>query len=321
MANPSVNEPSEQHVVEAIQWLVLFESGDVNISDKHAFEQWQQRPEHDLAWQRLGRTSQYFSSSLNMSTEDTMSSIEKSDAALRHKRRSIKTLLSLGGLGLTFWGTQHIVTPWTQHLHGRMTADLSTAVGEQKQHQLADGSTLFINTLSAIDVDFDASPPLTLHYGEIAIQNSSGATLRSANHLFIPDQNSEFSIYRDQSECRLSVLQGQVRCRVGNNTISVLAGNTIKSDSNGFHSKHNTSTSLSWREGIITAEQQTLNDFIHYLARYRPGYLACAEEIASLTLSGSFPITDTDAILANLCQILPIKQQHISRYWVRLVAV
>ena len=78
---------------------------------------------------------------------------------------------------------------------------------------------------------------------------------------------------------------------------------------------------LSWRQGILTAERMTLGQFLQELNRYRPGYLSCSDEIAPLVLTGSFPIKNTDAILANVCRTLPIKQQRISPYWVRLTSV
>jgi len=159
-----------------------------------------------------------------------------------------------------------------------------------------------------------------LHYGELALSRSGGARLRAGGNLFSPAPGSEFTLYKQADRCRLYVLAGQVRCIFqGGHEYTKAAGQGLLQQGREIRHTPVNPHHLSWRQGLITAERTTLGDFVAQLARYRPGYLGCAEDIADLNLSGSFPITDTDAILDNLCRTLPIRQQRISRYWVRLM--
>jgi transmembrane sensor len=56
------------------------------------------------------------------------------------------------------------------------------------------------------------------------------------------------------------------------------------------------------------------------LSRYRPGYLGCAPEVAGLRLSGTFLLDDSEAVLANLQDSLPVHVRRLTRYWVRIEA-
>ncbi|MEM9621438.1 MAG: DUF4880 domain-containing protein, partial [Pseudomonadota bacterium] len=68
----SHGNPSNQQVAEAIQWLVKFESGEINEQERHAFHSWRsQNPLHNMAWERLGTASQQFAPLATMASEQT----------------------------------------------------------------------------------------------------------------------------------------------------------------------------------------------------------------------------------------------------------
>jgi transmembrane sensor len=71
---------------------------------------------------------------------------------------------------------------------------------------------------------------------------------------------------------------------------------------------------------MLVAIDWRLGDFITELARYRPGHLSCAPEVAELRVSGAFTVDDSDAVLANLTASLPVRVRSFSRYWVRVEA-
>jgi transmembrane sensor len=73
-----------------------------------------------------------------------------------------------------------------------------------------------------------------------------------------------------------------------------------------------------WTEGVLYAEKMPLGAFCAELARYRPGLLRCAPEVAALPVSGAFQLADTDATLAALAASLPVRIELRTRWWVTI---
>ncbi|WP_075179228.1 DUF4880 domain-containing protein [Neptunomonas phycophila] len=315
-------EPNEQHVAEAIEWLVLFEAGTQSLEDQRAFARWQKHPAHQIAWQRLGRASRHFDPVHGLSGQQAMRSVQSADQLIQSKRKTLKILLSIGGVGVLAAGTGGAgLSLGSQPLYDRLMADVTTAIGEQKRQVLLDGSSMMLNTQSGIDIDFDATPELSLRYGDVYIRQSGSARLRVDRHLISPSNQSSFVVsYRD-AICQVHVLKGSLRCWMNGVMYELQAHQSLRHQNGRTQRAVTNLNALSWRQGILTAERMTLGQFLQELNRYRPGYLSCSDEIAPLVLTGSFPIKNTDAILANVCRTLPIKQQRISPYWVRLTSV
>ena len=56
------------------------------------------------------------------------------------------------------------------------------------------------------------------------------------------------------------------------------------------------------------------------MARYRPGLLRCAPEVAELKVSGTYQLADTGQILQLLTRSLPVRVDYRTRYWVSIGA-
>ena len=75
-----------------------------------------------------------------------------------------------------------------------------------------------------------------------------------------------------------------------------------------------------WVDGMIEARDMPLADFLAELARHRRGHLGCADGVAGLRVSGTFPLADTDQILLALAATLPIRVRRLTPYWIDVVA-
>ncbi|KPY23147.1 PupR protein [Pseudomonas syringae pv. philadelphi] len=73
-----------------------------------------------------------------------------------------------------------------------------------------------------------------------------------------------------------------------------------------------------WRDGVLTAQNQPLGDFLRELGRYRPGLLRWEPALETLRVTGSFQIDNTDRVLSLLAASLPVEVQMRTRYWVTL---
>lgn len=77
-----------------------------------------------------------------------------------------------------------------------------------------------------------------------------------------------------------------------------------------------TDRSVAWVKGLLVADGTRLDELVAELARYRPGVLRCAPEVAMLRVSGVLHLADTDLALDNLAAALPIQVIRRTRYWV-----
>ncbi|MGL6091290.1 MAG: siderophore-interacting protein, partial [Pseudomonas paracarnis] len=75
-----------------------------------------------------------------------------------------------------------------------------------------------------------------------------------------------------------------------------------------------------WSDGVISAHNMRLEDFLAELGRYRNGLLRCSEAVAGLRVSGTYQLDDTDQVLKLVAQSLAIDVTYRSRYWVTVSA-
>jgi transmembrane sensor len=64
---------------------------------------------------------------------------------------------------------------------------------------------------------------------------------------------------------------------------------------------------------VATGDNLPLAQFIERLSAYRHGYLGCDPAVSALTVSGTFPLHDTDMALDMLTRALPVQLNAASR--------
>jgi transmembrane sensor len=70
---------------------------------------------------------------------------------------------------------------------------------------------------------------------------------------------------------------------------------------------------------MLPVDGMPLAEFLAELRRYRTGWIDCAPEVASLPISGAFPLADTDRVLAAVADTLPLRLRYRTRYWVSVL--
>lgn len=73
-----------------------------------------------------------------------------------------------------------------------------------------------------------------------------------------------------------------------------------------------------WRQGLLVAEDMTLEDLIAELNRYQYGYINISDDVAQLKVYGSFPLSDTNRALAMLTTVLPIQVRQVFPGWIKV---
>lgn len=321
------SQPNEAIVATAIDWLIRLRCDDcANV--RAACQRWRaQHPDHELAWQRICTLEADFSRRRQQIDGQAASSAV--EQVLRRDRR--RQVLKKGGIGLSCllllaaWQRRPLENQW--HI---LQADLRTPTGGQRQVTLPDGTQMLLNTGTAVDIRYDdTARTLLLHQGEIHIATAPDARQRpfaviTAEGRVMPI-GTRFTVRSNPETDRtaVQVLAGAVElypADAPDRTTRLEAGQGASFNRQGAtHAAALPNTAAAWVDGILAAEDMRLDDFLDELGRYRNGWLRCHPDVAALRLTGTFPLQDTDRILASLPRFLPVRIQRKSRYWISVV--
>lgn len=293
----------------AAQWLALLESGAATERDHAALQQWRDsHPQHEQTWQKAQSLRQRFS---DLPHALAMASLDRPQPG---RRAILKRALGVAALVPTAWliSRQLPIEVWR--------ADLHTATGERRRLTLADGSSLQLNTATAVDVDL-AQRRISLVDGELAV-NVPGSALVSVQTRYgeVAVSQAEMCVRQLASGCLVSVLKGAVQVRDLQGQVASLSGGQqalLQAQGLGTWTPFDV-LQLGWRDGVLTAQNQPLGDFLRELERYRPGVLRWDPSLEALRVTGSFRLDDTDRILTLLSQTLGFEVRARTRYWVTL---
>lgn len=301
---------ARQAVRAAAQWLALLESGGANEQDRANWQRWREMcASHEQAWQKAQALRQRFS---DLPCGLALSSLDRPDPA---RRVVLKRALGAVALVPAAWliSRQLPLDVWR--------ADLHTATGERKKVQLADGSSLQLNTASAVDVDVQ-NRRVKLIEGELSLKvpGASPLTIHTRFGRVIVSQ-SEVCVRQDAHGCRVSVFDGSVPLHPLQGPALLLRGGQQVSLQAAGATAITPFDALApgWREGVLMANNQPLGDFLRELGTYRPGVLRWEPELDALRVTGSFRLDDTDRVLALLAASLPLEVHSRTRYWVTLL--
>jgi transmembrane sensor len=293
----------------AAQWLALLESGAATERDHAALQHWRDsHPQHEQTWQKAQSLRQRFSA---LPQALAMASLDRPQPG---RRAVLKRALGVAALVPAAWllSRQLPIDAWR--------ADLHTATGERKRLSLAEGASLQLNTATAVDVDL-AQRRITLVDGELAL-NVPGTTAMTVHTRYgqLRVSQAEVCVRQQASGCLVSVLKGAVQVRDLNGQLATLQGGQqapLKASGLGAWAAFDV-LQLGWRDGVLTAQNQPLGDFLRELERYRPGVLRWDPSLEALRVTGSFRLDDTDRILNLLAQSHGFKVQARTKYWVTL---
>jgi transmembrane sensor len=286
------------------------ESGYANERDRAQLQCWRDsHSSHEQAWQKALLLRQRFA---DLPSALAMASLDRPQAS---RRTVLKRAVGAVALVPTAWliSRQLPLDVWS--------ADLRTATGERKKVQLADGSSVQLNTASAVDIGLK-NRRLKLLEGEIALNvpGTSPLTILTRFGQVIVSQ-SEVCVRQGAVGCKVSVLRGSVQLQPLHGPVfSLLGGQQVSLQAAGANAVEPFDVlAPGWRDGVLMAQNQPLGDFLRELSTYRPGVLRWEPALESLRITGSFRLEDTDRILALLEASLPLEVHSRSRFWVTLV--
>ena len=153
---------------QALEWQVVFWSGEVQEHEQLAFQSWlADDARHAQAWERI----QQFGQQMQLAPQDVASRVLRaglSAQAVQRRRALLRSVLLLACGGLGSYGISR--TPqWAA-----WNADYRTASGQRKELTLPDGTLLVLNTASSLNVHYsDTQRSVVLLGGEVLISTAS----------------------------------------------------------------------------------------------------------------------------------------------------
>ncbi|MET4575064.1 FecR family protein [Ottowia thiooxydans] len=317
MSAPTANHiPIPEHVrKKAAAWLVELQSDEVGEHTRYEWQRWRAaHPDHERAWQRIESLGTKL-----QALQPALAHAALSPAKSSGRRRTVQALaVALFAGGIAWVGEERV--PWRQ-----WAADRRTGVGERDTIMLPDGTRIELNSDTAIELAFsDSERGVRLVAGEIFV--ASGPDDRALSRPFF--------VYTAEGRVQPIGTQFTVRQTVrGQSTVAVYAGAVMVQPEQGSPRLLNAGeqarftreqvaepvdadeSSTAWIQGIIVAQDMPLAAFIAELARYRSGWLGCADSVAHLRVTGTYPVSDTTKVLGMLTRALPVEIHYRTRFW------
>ncbi|QEI05370.1 DUF4880 domain-containing protein [Pigmentiphaga aceris] len=316
----------------AAEWYALLSSGQVTERDRSDWQQWFERSAaHRAAWQRVEAVSQQFEPVVAGRIE-RMASVAGLDTAARQRRQRRTVLRSfalLGTTGALVWGGAQ--TAPGQRLLAAARADHATGVGGFLALRLEDGTQVWLNTDTALRVDYRSDlRQLVLLRGEVSIATAADAArpfvvLTTEGHF--QALGTRFNVSSSADETSLSVFEGLVRARfapageAAAPAYDVAAGMQLRGNRRQVSAMTAvTNDAGAWTRRILQVQEAPLASVVAHLARYRPGHLGYSDDIAALSVTGTFPLDDIDRALHMLTLVLPVQVRSPLPWWTTIQA-
>ncbi|MEM1412017.1 MAG: FecR domain-containing protein [Pseudomonadota bacterium] len=281
----------------AQEWFVLMQTGEPTAEDRQAFTRWRDTdPRHRAAFEELEAV--WLAAASLRSAFDSPSpqsqrgpALPKPDAPPRRtSHRSLAHNVSRKvpwrGLAATFAAMAAFAVFAGPSVALRMHADHLTRAGEQAQIALPDGSQAWLNTDTAVAVNFSNDVRrITLLKGEAQFDVATDpqrpftveADLGSATAV-----GTIFTVREFEGASEITVVEGIVTVEAfapsleqdGGDASTLTEAERVRIHSGGGLSPVETVTLASanaWREGYIAFQNLPVDEALAELDRYRPG--------------------------------------------------
>lgn len=309
---------------EAARWLVRLHSGEAGPADHAAFERWRaDSPDRELAWQRAQRLTQQFNA------VPAALGVPLLTREARVSRRTVLRTLAAVGFAAP-------AAAWLGYrVNHRQAGEYRTAVGENQDLVLADGSQVLLNTDTGMNVRYsDAARVVQLRAGEVYVRTAAD---KAARPFYVETPQGRLQALGTRFVVRqmdtrdamteLTVLEHRVAVTLANggSTRVFNAGESVRFTAQAFlqgdilpDAPLRSGVAPGWTRGVIEADNMRLDALLAEVSRYRRGVVRCDPAVAGLRVSGVFRLQDTDALLAVVANTLELRVTTRTPYWVSL---
>ena len=316
-------QPSAAVKREATDWWVRLDSGELDPRQYQAFQRWLHTdPSHTLAFDEV---TQLWGELDAIKPLLGMPAATRQSAGKPRRTRSValpRFAAWPAGLALC------CLLLWLSPLGLLFRADLHTGIGEIRRVQLSDGSTVTLNSDSALSVSMEANVRhLRLLKGEALFQVS-------------PDKNRPFRVHAGTGSVTALGTVFNIRLRdkrtevtVTEHSVAVTLDQSAQAsrleegqsltfdarDGMGAAQVADTRALTAWQRGKLVFQDKPLGEVVAELNRYHHGYMFIGDDtISQRRVNGVFRTDDPLAALEVLQNSLRIQATRIGDYLILL---
>lgn len=305
---------------QALEWVAKLQSDLHSQQDLDAFERWQSQSQaHSDAYQSAVRLWQAVDSPAQEIYPDYQKEIE---AALRAAKTSPKNA----------WWPQHslaiacslMLTVFIGLMIFNNTkalrSDYYTKPGQQMEFQLTDGSTVFMNSNTILNVDFNEHErSIELIEGEAffkVVKNSSRPFMVKAGKGVTKVTGTQFNVDHYQEDVEVIVKKGEVSVATANQQTTLTAGKQVSYSADQLAAVKTANLhQLAWQNQQLIFDNQTLENVITELNHYYPGQIILLNRsLAVSEVNGVFHIADVHQALTALQESMGLKKHQLGEY-------
>jgi transmembrane sensor len=315
---------------EAATWIWRLDSADATAADRQAFEAWsRQDPRHRRAATELSAVWGALDGLAEAKRDEKIATFANS--AKRASRRSAQpwwfaaaalVVVAVGG------------AIWLQR--GSELQTLATAVGQQRNVTLADGSIVTLNTNTIVETDLrrrtreiylrkgeahfqvahDRSRPFLVHAGDSVVR----AVGTAFEVRVLTDQHVDVVVDEGRVEVQAVPVEVPQGAAAPGHPPAVIvralsAGQRLSITNHDYAvtpvTAQQISSELAWREGAIVFDGETLSDAIAEIERYTDARIIVTDpQIAALRVGGRFRTGDVQEFFDALQTALPVTIRH-----------
>ena len=205
-------------------------------------------------------------------------------------------------------------------------ADYATRTGERRMLELADGSRVWLNSDSALSVDFGPQQRrLRLHSGEALFEVAKDAArpfIVEARGGEVRAVGTRFDVDSRGPQVRVDVTEGVVQVNsAGSAPVRLSAGERLSYREAAAPEPVqplDLSSASAWQRGKLIFNQRPLGEVLDELERYLPGRIVLTDgALRQHKVSGVFDLKDPDALLKTLERLQPVTVTHLP--WLVLI--
>lgn len=301
---------------EATAWYLRLKDPGASDDDRHRFERWLARDSRHAdayeraaaLWLRLEGPARALAAADDYRPPEP----RRQARSRRHPWLVAACLLCLLTVGALLWRDPGLID--------RTTADMATAPGISRTRTLADGTRLFLDFDSAVDIDLAGDTRrLALRRGRVWLDVAADGRpfVVTGGGARVRVTGTRFGVARQPRTVLVTVASGRVEVagnRDAGTTRVLRAGDQVPVSRGrpGDVRDVNARVELAWARGLVLFDRARFASVAAQLERALPGRLIYdAESFRDIRLSGSFPADRPQALLDSLRRTYGVRTRRI----------
>jgi transmembrane sensor len=310
---------------EAAAWFARLRRDDLSEHDLREFEAWKRRSrKHEEAWAEM--CALWNDPAIMTALGAVIPSPSRPRCVIRRSlfRRPLITTAAAAAVAIVLL----FIVLASRDVLLQFQADYRTASGEQRRLQLQDGSTVTLNTKTAIATEFDGpTRRVRLLVGEAFFAVSPDPRkpfLVESRNVVTRALGTAFVVKEQGNGLQVAVIEGRVDVRVAGDVpshVELRAGQqvAITEDRLSLPTPANPELLTAWLQSRLVFDSASLAQVVDELNRYHAGHIVVlGAATRRMHVTGTYHLSNTSAILDTLVQTLPIHKIQLTHRLVLL---